>query len=219
MSDYNNLKTQKQIKEYTRVVIDDIGICDDVKENHPKYYNYLTTFLFPRHTAYPEKFINMKNIGIRKNKLFKNLEVYIIKNDGSVDDVSVMRNCVSGKKANNLSNAMRNSIYPQIKDFKDNIPELKCVDCGSIKNIHIDHDKPQFIDLQKKFIEYSGLDIPTQFDDNEWNGKIFRNIDNDFETKWNKYHKDNANLQPLCEKCNLTKKKSETKFKKINNFN
>ena len=26
--------------------------------------------------------------------------MYIIKNDGSVDDVSVMRNCVTGKRAN-----------------------------------------------------------------------------------------------------------------------
>lgn len=217
MSDYTNLKTQKQIKEYTRYVIDDIGICDDIKNIHPKYYNYLTTFLFPRHTAYPEKFINMKNIGIRKNRLFKHLEVYIIKYDGCVDDVSVMRNCVTGKKANDLSLAMRNSIYSQIKDFKDKSPELKCVDCGSINNIHIDHNNPQFIELQKNFIKSSKLDIPKNFDDNDWNGKIFRDVDNDFENEWKKYHKDNANLQPLCEKCNLTKKKSKTKFKNINN--
>lgn len=219
MCDYTNLKTQKEIKDYTKKVIQYIGICDDIKNIHPNYYNYLTTFLFPRHIAYPEKFINMKNVGIRKNRLSKDLEVYIIKCDDSIDNVSVMRKCVTGKKSNDLSIAMRNSIYSQIKEFKDNLTELKCINCGSIKNIHIDHYNPQFIDLQKDFISYSKLDIPNHFDDNDWNGKIFRYVDNNFENEWKIYHKANANLQPLCEKCNLTKKKSKTKFKDFKQLN
>lgn len=212
----DTLKTQKQIKEYTRNVIKDINICDDIKTHHFNYFNYFTIFLFPRHPSYPEKFINMKNIGIRKNKLFnKHLEVFIIKDDNSVLDVSVMNKCISGKKANDLSIAMRNSISPQIKDFKDNLRELKCVKCGSIENIQIDHDTPQFIDLQKNFIESSGLHTPKKFDNNYWNSKIFKEIDIDFENEWIKYHKENAKLQPLCEKCNSTKSKSKSKFKTI----
>jgi hypothetical protein len=191
-------------------------VCDDIKNDYPDYYNYFTKFLFQRHTAYPEKFVNMKNIGISENKTFKHFEVYIVKEDGSIDVVSALTNCVRGRKSNDLSNAMRNSVNLQIQNYKkENLLELKCIECSSTENIHIDHSSPQFIDLQKTFIETCKLVIPTLFDENEWNGKIFKDINKDFENKWYSYHKDNSNLQLLCEKCNLTKKKSKNKFKNI----
>jgi len=209
---YGNLKTQKQIKQFTRSIIDKIGVCGNIKNQYPGEYDYITGFLFPRHPEYPEKFMNLKNIGIKKNTMFKQLEVYIINNNNSIEAVSVMNVCISGKSANDLSGAMRFAIYPQIKYFKENLKELKCANCNTDKNIEIDHTVIHFIDLQKNFIKDSGLKPPTCFKDTDWNGRVFRDEDSIFENEWKKYHKQNAKLQPLCKKCNLTKKKSKTIF-------
>jgi len=219
MNKYIHLKTQKSIREYTRKIINEIGICDNIKNIYPEHYYYLSTFMFPRHTAYPDKFFGMINIGIRKNKVFNHYEIYIIKNDNSVDDVSVMQNCVTGKKSNDLSNAMRNTIYSQILDFRNKLLYIKCVDCESENNIHIDHYKPQFIELQKNFIEKNNYKLPTTFNENEFNGKIFKEEDTDFKNQWFEYHLENANMRALCMKCNLTRKKSSVKFKNINKNN
>lgn len=215
MTEFNNLKTQKKIKEYTRNIIYKIGLCDDIKNKYNYEYKYFTNFLFPRHISYPDKFIDMINIGIRKNKKFNNLEVYIIKKNDIIDSVSVIKNCISRKKPNNLSIAMRNSIYPQIKNYKNSLLIHKCINCDSIENIQIDHFNQEFIDLQKTFLELTILKIPDSFDDNEWNSKIFKKDDEYFEKEWYLYHKNKANLQPLCKKCNLTKKKSKNRFSKI----
>lgn len=209
MDDYTSLKTQKQIRTFTREIVNTIGICNDIKNEYPEYYKYFTTFLFPRHTEYPDKFVCMVNIGIRNNKVFQNKEVYIIKDDSSIDDVSVMRNCVTGKKADNLTIAMRNTIYPQIEEFKENCENLNCVICGSDKNPHIDHYEPQFIELKKIFLDKVDLKLPTKFDDNSFNGKIFTTSDNMFEKEWYEFHKKNATLRVLCQKCNLTRKKAK----------
>ena len=115
---YTELNTNKKIKEYTRNIIDDVEICDNIKDKYPNYFDYFTTFLFPRHYNYPNKFINMVNIGIKTNPKFNNLEVYIIKEDDTIEDVSALSKCVTGKKSDNVTIAMRNAIDPQIKKYR-----------------------------------------------------------------------------------------------------
>lgn len=210
--DTDKLKTQTQIRNYTRDIINNIGICDDIKNKHTKYYNYFTTFLFPRHPLYPEKFFDMENVGIHLNEQFRHLEVYILKSDGSKDVASAMKQCVSGKKINSLSCAMRNAIYTQIQDYRNNATSFRCKKCNTCHDIQVDHSDPQFIDIQKSFLESIDLPIPTSFDDNNWNGKVFKENDRNFERKWYKYHLDNANLRFLCKSCNLHREKSLIKF-------
>lgn len=204
-----HLKTQTQIKKYTQKQIQKIGICNDIKTEHYDFYDFCTNFLFPRHYNYPLKFIDLHNIGIRKNKVFKNFEVYIIKNDGTIEDVSVLKHCITGKNNDKLTQALRNSIYPQILDFKNSCKSLACVICGSYTDPHIDHCKPQFIELKNYFISNIKEKIPTEFDNNTFNGKIFRKEDELFEKKWNEYHAKNATLRVLCKKCNLSRKKAK----------
>jgi hypothetical protein len=203
---YAGCKTQKQLKKCVREKIDEIGVCHSIKEYYPEEWNEFM-YLFERHSDYPEKFNGLKDIKIRYNPVWKTqLEVIIIKNNGEEDDVSVLNNCISGKPKDNLAIAMRNSVYPQIKNFKDN-SILKCVLCSDTKCIHIDHHDPQFIDLKTEFLSIWERPIPSTFEQNDSHSKIFANTDNKFEKSWIEFHRTNAILRVLCKKCNLSRKK------------
>jgi len=210
--DVSSLRTQKDIKVYTRKILEKIGICTNIKNSFPTYYIFFTKFLFPRHPEYPHKFHKMLNLGIRYNKVFKKQkEVYIINKDNTTDSVSVMKKCISGKKSDNLTIAMRNSITPQIIVYKNQFEKLQCTLCENSDNIQVDHHKPQFIELKNTFLDQYCGEIPTSFDDNNFNSKIFSQSENDdnFKNSWINFHKNNAILRLLCRTCNLTRKKAK----------
>ena len=144
---YAECKTQKQLKQCVREKIDKIGICSSIKQFYPEEWDGFM-YLFKRHSDYPEKFNGLTDIKIRYNPVYKTqLETIIVKNNGDEDNVSVLNNCITGKPKDNLTIAMRNYIYPQIEEFKNN-SIMECVLCYNTKNIHIDHYEPQFIDLK-----------------------------------------------------------------------
>ena len=203
---YTTCKTQEQLRKCVRKKIDEIGECSSIKQFYPEEWDGFM-YLFNRHSDYPEKFNDLTDIKIRFNPVHKRqLEVIIIKNNGDEDDVSVFKNCITGKPKDNLTIAMRNSIYPQIEQFKNN-SIMKCVLCSDTKNIHIDHYTPQFVDLKTNFLNTWKELLPNTFEQNESHSKIFTNINNCFEQKWIEFHRKNAILRVLCKKCNLSRKK------------
>ena len=217
-STLSHYKTQKELKQHVRNMVDSIGVCSSIKESHPeKWPDFI--YLFKRHSDYPQKFYGLADIMICYNPIFKKqLETLIVKSNGEIDDVSLLNNCITGKPNDNLTIAMRNAIYPQIEEFKNN-SILKCLLCSDTKDIHIDHFEPQFIDLKKQFSNNWKGTIPNRFEQNDSHSKIFYkqgydfcSTDKDFEKEWIEYHKKYAVLRVLCRKCNLTRKKSK-KFK------
>ena len=202
------MATQKALKEQIRNVIKRIGQCDSILTKHPNDYQFFLK-IFERHPNYPEKFCNLKDIKIDYHPVFRNqLEVLIVREDGSFDDVSVLKKCVSGKNKDNLSVAMRNCIFPQIKEFRESQLILKCCICSNFYNIEIDHHEPDFVVLQNNFLK-NEKNIPTKFDSDHCHIKKFTEQDKDFQDKWFLYHKENANLRVLCSKCNNSKPKSK----------
>ena len=202
-------KNQKELKKYVKEVVDRIGVCESILDYHPSNYEFFIS-LFERHSDYPDKFVGMIDIKIQYNPVYKKqLEVIIIKQNGQQDDVSVFKNCITGKPKDNLTIAMRNSIIPQIIKYKkDNLPI--CVKCGNTENIEVDHHTPQFVDLKDGYIK--SVDekiIPLEFKQNDSHSKIFENKDNKFEKDWCIYHEKNAKLRILCKKCNSTRSKSK----------
>lgn len=206
--DYESCKTQKQLKACVRQKIDEIGLCSSIKQFYPNEWDGFM-YLFKRHSDYPEKFHGLTDIKIRYNPVYKTqLETIIIKNNGDEDNVSVLDNCITGKPKDLLYEAMRNSIYPQIQEFKNNSVK-NCVLCFDTKNIHIDHFEPQFIDLKTEFVNNWKQALPCNFQSNESHSKIFDIIDECFEKKWIEYHRINATLRVLCQKCNCSREKSK----------
>lgn len=195
--------TSKLIEEY-KTLIHSIGICDSVKNINIDAYNKLCE-LFKNHPEYPYKIRDMVDLCIKKNKLnFKAFELNIIREDGSIEDISY-RSCIVKRPLDyNLKQAMRYSISPQILEFK-NKSNLICSFCNSTENLEIDHIK-LFKELYDDFIKQN-TNIPTIFDDNTYNGAMFKKEDVEFEEKWRNYHKDNATLRVLCKKCNCSRNK------------
>ena len=204
-------KTQKDLKKHFQNIIDKIGICESVKSNYPTDYLDLCD-VFERHPNYPKKFIGFNDIKINYNPVYKTiLDVYIIKQNGEIDDVSVLKSCITGKPKNKLQIAMRLSIQPQITEFKNKQNKYVCEICGKTDKIEIDHhsENMPFAKLYQDFMKINTMPIPELFDNTEGHLKCFRNVDNVFEESWVKYHKENAILRMLCMGCN----RSQPKYK------
>lgn len=206
---FRSIKTQKDLKAYVRKVLDEINVCSSIKTFHPNHYP-LFMFLFERHYSYPLKFEGLEDIACRKNPVFKNLEIIIIKKNKQgeeiIEPVSVMNTCINRRAKDDLTTAMRSSILPQIIEFKNN-NILICTKCGSDEKIHIDHYNPQFVELKNDYIEKCKMKPYMKFKKGLSNIKEFKDEDNDFVIGWNKYHSDNSTLRVLCSSCNLKRKK------------
>ena len=208
----SEFKTQKSLKKYFREIIDNIGVCESVKTNHPQAFSDFCE-IFKRHSDYPEKFLGFNDIKIDYNPYFKNdLVVYIIKNNGDVDDVSVLNNCITGKPKNNLKIAMRVSIQKQIDEFRNSQNIYICELCNDNERIEIDHhsEKLPFAKLYIDFMKNNTLPIPTSFNNTISHMKCFIEADHNFEVNWLNYHKENAILRMLCRKCNNSQPKFKT---------
>jgi hypothetical protein len=200
-------KTQKALKEYICDTINNIGLCDSVKNNYPNEY-IMFLKLFERHPNYPEKIIGIIDIQIKNNPIYKkNKELIIIKNDNTSDNISYNQ-CIAKRKNNNLKVAMRCAIEDQIITFRNENNKI-CVLCDSTKDLQVDH----IIWFEKLYDDFITICndlnyiIPTVFDSNAGNLKCFKTGDTKFENEWKNFHKDNASLRILCKSCNLTRPK------------
>jgi hypothetical protein len=197
--------TKKELIEYYKNMIYKVGLCSSVKINHFEIYLELMD-LFTNHPEYPDKIGNVIDVAIVKNKInSKYLELQIIKDDKTIDNISY-RCCINKPtKDKNLKSAMRYAIYPQILEFKNGCDIIECYLCKSKEDIHIDHII-LFKSLYDDFIK-DRKDIPSTFDDNFYNTAIFKKEDEVFKNEWIEYHKNNASLRCLCKTCNLTRGK------------
>ena len=89
---------------------------------------------------------------------------------------------------------------------------FECQNCKiNQQNIlyHVDHNKPSFLELRENFLSNRN-DIPTKLNNCPLtNICTFKEEDSQFKNDWINYHLENANLQILCNQCNLRKPKKE----------
>lgn len=176
--------SKKNLKEYTKKIINKIGVCKSLKEKYPKEFDFFVNYLFKRHPKYPEKINGLVDVLIKYNK-FGNLSVYFKKKNDTVEDISALNKCINGKNKDDLYIAMRTSILPQILKFRKKLPNLICEICNSSNNIEIDHKEPQFIELFSNFINEQKYK-PNKFSSNKYHQKTFRKKDLNFKKKMEK---------------------------------
>jgi hypothetical protein len=196
----------KEKKEYYKNMIYRIGLISSVKNNDINDYNVFLD-LFKNHPEYPQKIDGIIDVCIVRNKMNpKYYELNIIKEDGTIDNISYLSCCkVQHDEMKNLKSAMRYAIKPQIDHYRSNNVNV-CQSCNSSKNIEIDHFDPSFKKLYTDFIEINP-NIPKEFQDTYFNSACFKEEDREFEESWCQHHLKYAKLQCLCKKCNLSKKR------------
>ena len=196
--------SKKEQVEYFKNILNK-GLSDSLLNERKQDFEELME-LFTKHPDYPSKLegvIDMKIIRNKRNS--KYYEFNLIKDNGSIEDISY-RCCINTRKSNHdFLNAMRNCIKAQIQDFK-RTAKKQCEFCKDTNNIHIDHIY-MFKYLVCDFLTlFDETNVPTSFDNGIDNSAIFKQKDKKFSDTWYLYHKTNATLRPLCSKCNLSRK-------------
>ena len=212
-------KTQGEFELFVKKIIyDDIGLCNDVKNIHTTNYNTLIEIL-KRHPEFISKTLNMCNIKIVKDVWnTSGLKILIINTDESEIDIS-WKVAITGKHKSDkteLMSAIRSSVDEQIFQFRKK-SNGKCVLCPNTNKLHVDHII-HFDEITFKFINImrsKNIEIPNNFGETDDNThrRCFLEANDDFKNDWINYHYENASLQMLCQTCNLTKTKTKTKCK------
>ncbi len=198
---YTNIKKMDYFKSRLNK-----GVCKSLKKERPDDYD---DFMYLFKMYHPEKHTKLKDVIdlciVNNKRNFKYYEVNLIREDGTVEDISY-RCCILNRPKNkSLNDAMRYTIQPQIDDFKNSVEIYKCEYCNSYENIEIDHIKP-FKDLTEDFLKNRN-DIPVLFDDSPYNFAMFRHEDKNINDEWFDYHKITAKLRCLCKQCNISRNK------------
>lgn len=202
--------TKTQAEHYVRELLKKIGICNSVKSKSISNFLELSSIL-KQHPHQCEKLHNMIDIAIIPNKLNKTtLEVNIIKEDGTLEDISWKMCVTQREKSYNhlLLTAMRYSITYQIDEYRSR-SLMKCVFCHKTDTLmHVDHIT-HFISIARDFMNTANHSLPTEFEDTEddSNRKRFKDINGEFEKDWNLFHQEKAQLRILCATCNLKREK------------
>ena len=198
--------SNKQLEEYVRATINNIGVCSSVKDVDIETYNFLIE-LFRRHPNYPEKIYNIVDISITTNKVNpKYLELNVVTNDGTTDDIS-WRSCVSGNERDAFKCALRVAVKDQIKLFRCK-SHRQCALCNTTEDgeYHVDHII-HFEEIVYEFLTTTLLSKPTVFQTIADNRKTFAEHDKEYETAWKMFHASKASLRVLCRDCNLKRPK------------
>ena len=214
-------KTQGEFEKYVKKIIyEDIGICNDVKNVYSDKY-YILIKILERHPDFNSKTENMCNIKIMYDTLNKKaLKILIVKNDGNNVDIS-WRCAINAKhksKKHELMSAMRSSIDSQIKLFKKEHYNDGCQLCDNIERLDVDHDDTKnsaFDELVSNFIKKNNdIEIPDKFGElnDNTHRRRFLEKNTDFKDKWLKYHNEHASLRMLCHTCNISRPKTKNKF-------
>lgn len=141
--------------------------------------------------------------------------IIVERTDGSTIDLSWV-SCVSGKPASEkskLRGAMREAISEQVVTYKKQnlVSGATCAIGGetlTTANTHVDHET-QFEDLAQAFL-VTRKDIPAVFGDNPKTYEVmFRPEDVAFSRAWQDYHRKHAVLRLTCDKCNLSRKRTQ----------
>jgi hypothetical protein len=140
-------------------------------------------------------------------------EINIVKSDGTKVDIS-WDDAITGNgntALQNLKDAMRRSVDPQIQVYRYQHPNEKCTNPTCEKkscDMQIDHVN-YFDCLVENFLRTVNNSYPLTFSDapDGSNRACFSIEDKDWEDRWKFFHEKHAILTTLCKPCNQERKK------------
>jgi hypothetical protein len=209
------------LQKYTRNLINNILGNNSVINKDDEYFDFFAD-LITRHKYYND----IVGCGISNFQTFETFNkcigikaVRIDKTESIFSWVKLTKKIPKENYKSDLNNALRYSIYKQINFYKLLNDCSKCKFCDSKKDIQIDHcGEMEFVDIVNAFIKDNPP--PKTFDRCPYTQmKKLKKKDFIFESKWQDFHCEKMELQPLCKICNREKnflKIQERKEKKDN---
>lgn len=205
-----HFKTKLECHKYTSNLINSLKTCYIFKDN--TYYNFFVELL-NNHPHKKEKIGDgVKGFKIEKHPIYEYYQIFLIRNDDEIINFSYVQCCkfeTNSKISDseyNLKRAMRTAVDDQINEFRNKNIKKCCIceaRCEFIE-YHIDHKNPSYNYLYKNFIK-KFPNYPTTFKKSKLFRIEFNKEDEEYKNNWWLYHLNNASLQILCKKCNLTK--------------
>ena len=203
--------TNMEFKEYTHkiilkqfdIVIDeahkDFNFFLDVISRHPHIQCEPLHFLFTTPSG------NYKSPTLRKNDMFRGerYRPHYRDTKGFWQSFSIAK-CVSGKDTSYIAEvqqALRNEILEQVRDYRRCNPRCIVCGCSVFAMLEVDHIT-QFVSISKHWLDEN--DIPMIYKD----GVRFFITDKNVSEKWQRYHKEHAELQTLCHHCHVNIRKN-----------
>jgi 5-methylcytosine-specific restriction endonuclease McrA len=189
-----------ELKEYTRTIIDSIGVCASLKAWQPKAYHFFY-LLFQRHPEAERKGVaHIVDIQIRRHPKGGHIFIIVLDN-GTIDTISWVA-CVMRKSQtlkHKQTQAFRVAIDHQISNFRA-ATHTRCALCNSNTNLEVDH-VVHFAKLVYDFMKIHP-NCPIELEKNEHQQSCFSDTDSEYRDAWWKYHSVHAILRILCAKCN-----------------
>jgi len=202
----DDFETIKELKEYTRVLIDGMRVCSSLKTRHPYAYIYFRE-LFQRHPD-KEKKKTDRIVDIRIDRYPKgDYQFTVIWDDMNSDTISWTA-CVRQKPRTylqKLNQALRNAVGDQMTDFRIKHHRETCSFCGTSEALSVDHIV-HFAKLVYDFIKIHGA-APTELGKNHIQQDCFKEEDSVYEKAWSDYHRNHAELRILCMPCNMNRER------------
>ena len=175
--------------------------------DHPEFKFFVDLFSFHNDAA--------EKVGVGVHKIhFRPCHVnpaqtttYIERVDGSEIIISCSKCLAPPEKPKaTLTVVMRRTIRPDISRFRHEQPELKCQLCedNGFGPMHVDHIYP-FSKIRDEFLAQTTIRLPTEYDKDYQDLRIFKEKDAEFEKEWIVFHNEHAKYQMLCQTCNLLK--------------
>lgn len=206
-------KFKKDVESYIQRLFKKHGRGLVIRGGH-EYFDFFYDLLL-RHPNYAEK-TEMGVGGFRfgSNDLHNFVELQILAHDSYVFDEKnppyvafSWKDAVSGKlkKENKLNEAMRIAVSGQINHFRNLNPTPEaCPICSKPSDFyHVDH-RIKFRELVSMFL--ADYEAPTEFMKNDVFQWEFRDEDIEFNSTWQDFHAQYAELWYVCSTCNIRDK-------------
>ena len=202
-------KTLKQMKDFTKHLIDITGEGMITEEEQPYEFKYFRE-LIKRHYLYKPNAVVSHFIIDYDIRTKKSNVMTVVYDDNHEHIISWNKCCTKSKPTDSktlLTRAMRNAIAPSVQQYKTEHKYDSCVLCESHEETNVDHVLP-FQEIRDYFIKYTVYKTPTEFDD-EGYCIMFKKQDMKFMKSFIRHHDlYENNLQILCRNCNLKKSNS-----------
>lgn len=142
---------------------------------------------------------------IKKFRIDHRLALFVKVAPGKWWRASWSPNSYKSQVSHQLQSALRHAVSSQILEWKrKHLSGRRCAFCDSVTRLQADHKGRSFYSLTLDFFKQDPDPPPVHFDYHLL-GREFKAENQEFEHRWQLFHRLHCKLQWLCQRCNIKK--------------